>query len=176
MDLGETMDNDNGLSLAQKAGMETTSRLVAALLNDGLMNITAEDGQFSGRVSGLTLVSPKDWDGSSTRITISLRRDSKYKLVLPTNPEEYPVLTPPLEPADIVGPVVIQGTVESNGLPQLVYCPGQVFDAVAPWVCPDQDMAGKLRGELENSADNQGIVVLSPSPKCYFLCSTGLRH
>ncbi|KAH6630929.1 IucC family-domain-containing protein [Chaetomium sp. MPI-SDFR-AT-0129] len=175
MDPGETMDNANGLTLAQQAAMETTSRLVVSLLNDGLVDIALEDGQLStGRVSSLTLVSPKDWDGVSTRITISLRRETRYKLLLPTTPEESsPILTPPLEPADIVGPVVvIQGTSESggNGSPQLVYRPEKVFDVVAPWVCPDQEMATKLRGELENSADNQGIII---NPKCYFLWPHG---
>jgi hypothetical protein len=162
LDEGET--TQNGLDLAQQAAMETTSRLITALVNDGLVHVTAEAGKLSSSISTLTLGSPTNREKSSACIKISLRRGTRYELLLPPNPGESTVLTPPLEPADIVGPVVIQN-MAGSGPQRFEHRPEKVFDVVAPWICPDQAMAGKLRGELENSADNQGAVSC-PGPRC----------
>jgi hypothetical protein len=156
MDQGATMQN--GLNLAQQAAMETTSRLITALVNDGLLHVIAKDGKLPAGVSTLTLASPTDRDKRSTCIQISLRQGTRYELVFPTKPGESTVVTPPLEPSDIVGPVVIQDTAESDAPRRFEHRPEQVFDVVAPWICLDQAIAGKLRNELENSADNQGAV------------------
>jgi hypothetical protein len=161
LDRGETIED--GLNLAQQAAMETTSRLITALVNDGLVHVTAEDDKRSGSISTLTLGSPTDRGKGSVCIKISLRRGTRYELLLPTNPGESMVLTPPLEPADIVGPVGVQDVAGSNGPQRFEHRPERLFDVVAPWICPDQAMAGKLRGELENSADNQGTVL---RPRC----------
>jgi hypothetical protein len=163
LDQGETIQD--GLDLAQQAAMETTSRLITALVNDGLVHVTAEGGKLSSSISTLTLGSPTDRGKSSACMRISLRRGTRYELVLPSKPGESTVLTRPLEPADIVGPVVIRDMAGSDGPQRYEHRPEKVFDVVAPWICPDQAMAGKLRGELENSADNQGAVSC-PSPRC----------
>jgi hypothetical protein len=157
LDRGETIQD--GLNLAQQAAMETTSRLITALVNDGLVHVTAEDDKRSRIISTLTLGSPTDRGKGSVWIKISLRRGTRYELLLPTKPGESTVLTPSLEPTDIVGPVVIQDMAGSIDPQQFEHRPEKVFDVVAPWICLDQAMAGKLRGELENSADNQGAVL-----------------
>ncbi|GAB1313026.1 IucC family-domain-containing protein [Madurella fahalii] len=143
------------LKLAQEAGMETTSRLVAALVNEGLVDVTAEHLENTNNVSNLILRQPKSQGSSSVRIKISLRRGTSYMLLPPTEPEEHTVIMPGLDPADVVGPVVIEDLTASNAPRRLEHRPGKVFDVVAPWICTDQNMAVQLRGELENSADNQ---------------------
>lgn len=157
----------NGLDLAQDAAMETTSRLIAALVNEDLVHITNEGPQEQNDIHKLTLEQPNGLRSSSARIEISLRPDTGYSLVLLAEPEEHRVITPDLNPADIVGPVVIEDTVGSDVLRRLEYRPGKVFDVVAPWICSDQDVAARLRAELEDSADNQGTVRPRPLAPYY---------
>lgn len=154
----------SGPDLAQHAAMETTSRLIAALVNEGLAYVTTEDPKPPGNVFSFTLVCPRGQDRSSVCMKIHLREGTSYSLLLPTKPEEYTVLMPPLEPADIVFPVLIQDMADSNAPQQLEHRPEKVFDVVAPWICAGQDIARNLRGELENSADNQGMITSSKLP------------
>lgn len=150
------------LDLAEEAAMETTSRLVAALVREGLVDITTEEPKARDNVSKLTLVRPKSQSSSSARIELSLRQGTRYRLISPMKPEEHTVITPELDPADIIGPIVIRELTGSNVSRRLEYRPGNVFDVVAPWICTDKNLAAQLRGELENSADNQGLY--DPSP------------
>ncbi|QRV86850.1 hypothetical protein RhiJN_14868 [Ceratobasidium sp. AG-Ba] len=138
--------------LSQDASMETTSRLLAALVNEGLVDFTVQEIKS---VSSLALQCLGGQKNDSACVIVPLRQGTKYKLAPPAMPDEAAVITPELDPADIVGPVIIQHEVASNAAQQLEYRPEKVFDVVAPWICNDQEVAAKLRGELENSADNQ---------------------
>ena len=158
-----------GHDLARHAAMETTSRLIAALVNEGLAYVTTEDPGPLSNVCSFTLVCPKGQDSSSACMTIYLRQGTSYRLLLPTKPEEYAVFTPPLEPADIVFPVIIQDIADSNVPQELEHRPEKVFDVVAPWICAGQDMARTLRGELVSSADTQGNITSPKLPSIFIV-------
>ncbi|KAG8688762.1 hypothetical protein FRC11_004822, partial [Ceratobasidium sp. 423] len=139
--------------LADDAALETTSRLLAALVNEGLALATIED---LNDVSSLVLWSHNELNVNPTRILVSLRQESKYELVLPTTQIAgeaiKPVISPEFDPADVLGPVMIR---HPDGREQALYRPEEVFDVVGPWICDKQQVLTKLRGELQNSADNQ---------------------
>ncbi|QRV99013.1 hypothetical protein RhiJN_27032 [Ceratobasidium sp. AG-Ba] len=140
------------LELPQDAGMETTSRLLAVLVNEGLVKATAQD---TDTISCLFLSSTNDQKNSSEGIQVSLRQGTKYRLVSPATHDGPMVVIPDLNPADIVAPVTLSSQVGSNASSQLEHRPEKVFDFVAPWLRAEKEVVTKLRGELKNSADNQ---------------------
>ncbi|CAE6342302.1 unnamed protein product [Rhizoctonia solani] len=145
------------IKLAQEAAMETTSRLLAALVNEGLVFVTADD---SSDVSSLFLSTLTENSPRPTRIVVELRQGTKYRLEMPVTQKEFeeqatiPIVrvVPELDPADILAPIIIE---HSDELKQRSYRPEEVFDVVGPWICNDEEVLVKLRDELQNSADNQ---------------------
>ncbi|KAL5632321.1 hypothetical protein ACGC1H_005328 [Rhizoctonia solani] len=133
--------------------METTTRLLAALVNEGLVFITSEDPVD---VSSLFLGHLKEQNAKSTRIVARLRQGTEYRLEMPVTRKEgqviIPIIVPELDPADILDPIMIENP---DGLAQRIYRPEGLFDVVSSWICDDQEVVAKLRGELQNSADNQ---------------------
>ncbi|CAE6482845.1 unnamed protein product [Rhizoctonia solani] len=141
----------DGVKLAEEAALQTTTRLLAALVNESLVSVTSEDN-----VSSVFLGFLKEQNAKPTRIMVHLRWGSKYRLEMPVAQHAgqvfTPIIVPELNPADILDPIMIE---DHNGLLQRLYRPEDVFDIVSPWICDDQEVVAKLRGELQNSAYNQ---------------------
>jgi hypothetical protein len=160
-------------TLAQDAAMETTSRLLAALVNEALVDIvTTGDPRKPSNIYDLTLVRRSGSGGSSAALKLTLCPGTSYKFVVPAYPEESALITPELDPADIVGPIIIEEQTGSNATQRLESRPEKVFDIVAPWICTNQEVVTKLRAELKNSADNQGPYNLYSTIPCYTLILT----
>ncbi|KAK6531992.1 hypothetical protein TWF694_003155 [Orbilia ellipsospora] len=145
----------NSAQIAHEAALETTSRLIAALVNEGLVAVTVEDLKD---VSYLVLKCHSKLINDSTRILVSLREGTRYELWTPAAgitiaaEDCVSAISPELNQADIVGNIIIQ---HLSGREEVVYRPDEVFDVVSPWICDNKKVVAQVRAELQSSADNQ---------------------
>ena len=132
----------------KQASFETTSRLLSALVNEGLVRATVT---FTGPTGfGLQIEGPGPVrNGSDLTVWVGLAEDASYNSVTMTLPSL-------LHPDDLRLPVVIVQSCSQGRLTQLEVGPGALFDRMYPWFGQDESARMTIINELDSSARNQG--------------------
>lgn len=134
--------------LAQQASFETTSRLLSALVNEGLVRGIVTRPGPNGLSLQIQCPEPAQKQSNLT-ILVGLAEGISYDSKAMTLPSL-------LHPDDLRLPVmVVQG--DSLGkFRQSEVNPGVLFNRMYPWFGKDESARTKIVNELDNSARNQG--------------------
>lgn len=144
----------------QAAEFETTSRLVACLVNEGLVNATVVDSTKSDITTWIELHDSKNTQAHAARLGIKVAASSHAKLA--------GIRKPPglfLQPDDLIPPVIFEYRSDGSALggsKELLTChPSELFDVIANWFLDQGLMESavqkQITEELTNSAQNQGV-------------------
>ena len=140
---------DGERTLRQRALFETTSRLLAAVVNEGLARGSvsrSEQGKDLGlRVHGCE--TSKEDLGLS--IWVGLAGDVPYDAV-------HLTLISPLYPTDLKLPVLIMNAQSTSAKERRELDPGVLFSIMYPWFGNDKAICARIEKELTDSARNQG--------------------
>lgn len=149
------------LNETRVAEFETTCRLLACLVNEGLVHASVVHDDSSAVSIWLELRSWEESPGDRGTIRIRAAISPASRLI---DTEES--LQTTVRPIDLAPPVVITHThndATMGELPGMVELnPAVLFDTVTPWLVDqglDLDKQKQIKAELENSARNQGLYV-----------------
>ncbi len=149
------------LNETRVAEFETTSRLLACLVNEGLVHASVVHDPSSAVSVWLELRSWEESPGDRGTIRIRAAASPASRLI---RTEES--LQTTVRPIDLAPPVVIahrHDDTTTGELPGMVELNlAGVFDIVTPWLMDqglDRDKQNQIKAELENSAQNQGLYV-----------------
>lgn len=146
----------------QEAEFATTSRLLACLLNEGLIGATIEKNADRENGSWILLQGLKDSQDQTAhlRIRVALRHDARLSWTgsLPTSF---------VEPTDLAPPVLVKYNGIENGREdseeRVELHPGKLFVTIATFWLDDELIEPKIRtemtDELTNCTENQGWSV-----------------
>ena len=148
------------LSRTQAAEFETTRRLLACLVNEGLVQATIVHASESKPVTWLELQSVKAPQLRPAQPRVRIATSSHVGLRSSEKP-----LGLFLQPDEIVPPVIVEYRNDGghvDGSEKVVeFCPAKLFDIIATWSLDQGRMSSAVREqiaeELNSSARNQGL-------------------
>lgn len=157
------------LSCTQAAEFETTRRLLACLINEGLVQTRIVSKSESEPVTWLQLQNLKETQPQPAGPRVCVATSSDAKLSWTEKPQGLF-----LQPDDLVPPVIIEygnagGDVEgSEGSKKVVeFRPAKLFDLIATWFLDpeliDSAVREQIGEELNSSARNQGLFCYLPN-------------
>jgi len=131
--------------IAEAPWFETTKRLLAALINEGLVHAVIK-GAKNDSYSCLYL---SRTDSSEEDCSI-LVQTAPGALIEDRNGEVLPVV----QPSMLCPPVIVKG----QGVESKVTDPGEIFTLISPWYedMASQQVLGEISRHLQNSGSNQG--------------------
>lgn len=139
-----------------KAHWETTSRLLATLINEGLVNFDTTLGDTDNDLH--VRISPRDDAGGYDQrcIFIRVRKESGYDALKAK-------LSCPLSPEELQLPLVLSTTCKrAPAYNQLANAdPETLFEAIFPWLGYDSACKAQIIKELKSSARFQGTCICS---------------
>jgi hypothetical protein len=150
------MDNMDNLSRRRQAFFETTRRLLAQLINEGLSHATLE--HVGPTKTCLNLHGPSLLGATNKYPYVQVNLDRTISQELHEARVDSIV-----QPCSLRPPVTLvdaEKKVEE-------WNPGVIFSFIRPWFADiaNDDALSKISQELQNSAENQGMLSYSPKYK-----------